>query len=99
MTRRACSQDPGAAPLTHPLMPGVRSAELWNEDWPRTLHDKQITGFSPLVCGMKSAPRIWATLDVGGEANWLSVVSGGAGRFLLVNDGRLRMVEMMGRWG
>jgi len=48
--------------LTHPLLPGVRSAEVWNRDWPRTLHDKQITGFSPLVCGMKSAPHVWRPL-------------------------------------
>ena len=87
--------------VTHPLMPGVRCAELWNPDWPRTLHDKQITGFSPLTCGMKAAPRVWATLDVGGEANWIEPVRGSDGEeFLLVNDGRLRLVALDGqvRW-
>ena len=30
--------------LTHTLVPGVRCDELWNRNWPRTLHDKHITG-------------------------------------------------------
>src|SRR5688500_1673649 len=25
---------------THPLMPGIRSSEMWNHDWGRTHHDK-----------------------------------------------------------
>lgn len=88
-------------PLTHPLMPGVRSSELWNTDWPRTLHDKQLSGFSPLTCGMETAPQVWATLNVGGEVHWLSAVSDSAGTTsLLVDDGRLRLVELDGqvRW-
>ena len=87
--------------LVHPLMPGVRSDEIWNRDWPRTLHDKQITGFSPLVCGMKEAPRVWATVDVGGELGWVAQVTGSDGsKLLLVNDGRLRGVTLSGevRW-
>jgi len=82
-------------------MPGVRSGELWNVDWPRTLHDKQITGFSPLTCGMKAAPRVWATVEVGGEANWVEQVTGSDGEgLLLVDDGRLRLVAFDGhvRW-
>ena len=100
MPGQAWGNEPEASNLTHPLLPGVRSAEVWNEDWPRTLHDKQITGFSPLVLGMQSAPRIWATLNVGGEANWLTSVNSAAGSALLVNDGRLRLVELDGtvRW-
>ena len=82
-------------------MPGVRCAELWNADWPRTLHDKQLTGFSPLTCGMKTSPRIWATIDVGGEVNWIERVNASRGEeLLLVNDGRLRLVSLHGevRW-
>ena len=44
-------------PFTHPLMPGIRCAEINCTDWPRTLHDKQLTGFSPLALGMSRAPR------------------------------------------
>jgi hypothetical protein len=60
--------------LTHPLLPGVRCSEIWNTDWPRTLHDKQLTGFSPLICGMKEAPTVWATIDVGGELSWVKQI-------------------------
>ena len=95
------AQAENTAPLTHPLLPGVRSPELWNTDWPRTLHDKQLTGFSPLTCGMKTAPQVWATLNVGGEAHWHTSVSGVDGEsLLLVDDGRLRLVDANGevRW-
>ena len=88
-------------PLVHPLMPGVRCAELWNPNWPRTLHDEQITGFSPLVCGMEKAPRVWATVEVGGELNWVrKVTCRDGGTRLLVDDGRLRLVGLDGevRW-
>lgn len=90
---------PAARPrLTHPLMPGVRCTELWNRDWPRTLHDKQLTGFSPLVCGMKRAPKVWASLDTGGELRWVRQVTTRTGeRVILVNDGRLRAVTPTGR--
>ena len=86
----------GDAPrLTHPLLPGVRSAEVWNPAWPRTLHDKQLTGFSPLLLGMKSAPREWATIPVGGELGWTRTVTANSGeRSLLVNDGGLRRVDL-----
>ena len=88
----------GAPRLTHPRMPGVRCAELWNRDWPRTLHDKQLTGFSPLTCNMKAAPRVWATLDVGGELSWTRQVTTRDGRtLLLLNDGRLRAVSEAGK--
>ena len=46
--------DPGSNE-THPLMPGIRSPEIRVTDWPRTLHDKQLTGFSPLTLGMPEA--------------------------------------------
>ena len=101
MPLRAQDRETSPARLTHPLLPGVRSAELWNADWPRTLHDKQLTGFSPLTCGMQTAPRVWATLDVGGEVHWLSATTGTEGEtFLLVDDGRLRLVGTDGqvRW-
>jgi len=88
-------------PLAHPLMPGVRCAELWNPAWPRALHDAQLSGFSPLICDMEAAPQVWATVDVGGELNWVEAVEDREGkRLLLVNDGRLRRVEEDGevRW-
>jgi len=82
---------------THPLMPGVRSDEVWSPDWPRVLHDRQLTGFSPLVCGMAEAPEVWATVEVGGELTWVRQVRTGDGEDrLLVNDGRLRLVSMAG---
>ncbi|SVE56093.1 uncharacterized protein METZ01_LOCUS508947, partial [marine metagenome] len=49
----------GKATDTHPLMAGIRCAEINQPDWPRTLHDKQLTGFSPLVLGMSRAPSVW----------------------------------------
>lgn len=89
-----------SSPLTHPLMPGIRSAELRNPDWPRVMHDKQITGFSPLVCDMAAPPRVWSTIDVGGELNWVTSVAAGDETMILVDDGRLRLVDLEGdvRW-
>ena len=97
-------------PDRHPLLPGVRSTEVWNPDWPRVLHDKQITGFSPLTCGMVSAPSVWSTVEVGGQLSWARVVprpagtrsgdASGAEPMILVDDGRLRAVtpEGQGLW-
>ena len=83
---------------THPLMPGVRTPELNNPDWPRTLHDGQITGFSPLTCRMSESPEIWATLNIGGEADWIEAVTRMDGSVsLLVCDSRLRLVSTDGR--
>ena len=79
---------------THPLMPGIRCEGINNTDWPRTLHDKQITGFSPLTCGMSQAPGIWKSIAIGGEVNWIEPVIRQDGRTqFLVEDGRLRLVN------
>jgi outer membrane protein assembly factor BamB len=79
---------------THPLMPGIRSDEIGVTDWSRTLHDKQLTGFSPLTLGMAEAPRVWQTIDVGGTATWVkSIVLNDDTEALLVNDGRLRLID------
>lgn len=89
--------EPGSSPNTHPLMPGVRTSELWNTDWPRTLHDKLATGFSPLVCGLSEAPQVLETIEFGGEVNWLRVErSAEHGDRLLVYDGRLRSIDAAG---
>jgi hypothetical protein len=78
-------------------MPGVRCAGINNPYWPRTLHDEQITGFSPLVCGMRSAPNVWASVDVGGELGAIDVVTMRDGRsMLLVRDAVLRLVSTAG---
>ena len=81
----------------HPLMPGVRSDEIADPDWPRTLHDKQLTGFSPLVLGMTEAPQIWATIPIGGDVGAVETVqrtNGTSG--LLINDGIWRFVNLDG---
>ena len=80
------------AQSTHPLMPGVRCDEILNKDWPRTLHDKHITGFSPLTLGMTESPRIWTTLHNGGELQWVRAVKVQGKTMLLVSDGRLRLI-------
>jgi hypothetical protein len=88
-------------PLTHPLMPGVRCAEINNPDWPRTLHDKQLTGFSPLTCGMSEAPVVWSALDVGGQLGWVEqLITANDETRLLVRDNRLRLLSLDGqvRW-
>ena len=82
---------------THPLMPGIRSAEIWNRDWPRVLHDKQITGFSPLPLGMREGPEEWREIEVGGEIGWIErVPMPGGGHGFLVADGRIRLVDATG---
>ncbi len=69
----------------HPLLPGVRSPEVWNKQWPSVLHDKLLTGFSPLKCGMKQAPRVWATIHPGGKAAYATFLpEGKSEQFLLV---------------
>lgn len=96
----ACAQTHKAQPsqpLTHPLLPGIRSSELSNEDWPRVYHDKQLTAFSPLTLGMTKAPATWTTMEVGGEVNWVKQVRTREGRaLLLINDGRIRAVTPEG---
>ncbi len=87
--------------LNHPLMPGVRCAEINNPDWPRTLHDKQLTGFSPLTCGMAEAPEVCTTIDLGGDLGWVEQVrTVDGGTMLLVRDSRMRFVSPDGdvRW-
>ena len=83
--------------MTHPLMPGVRCDEINNPNWPRTLHDKHITGFSPLTLGMTESPRIWATIEVGGAPQWIENVQVQGESRLLVYDGRLRLIGPNGR--
>lgn len=84
-------------PDTHPLLPGIRSPEVWNTNWPRTLHDKLATGFSPLVCDMKQAPQVWGEVPIPGQLDWVQVLSldSGAER-LLVSDGALRLLSPAG---
>jgi len=81
------------APDVHPLLPGLRSSELNNPAWPRTLHDELASGFSPLACGMSTAPEVWSRHDFGGHANWYRTLPqrGRADR-LLVCDRMLRLV-------
>lgn len=81
---------------THPLMPGIRSAEIQSTDWPRTLHDRQLTGFSPLVCGMSDAPSVWRTLATPGDCQWIRPVDTRRGAGFLVDDGRLRLFDVSG---
>ncbi len=83
---------------SHPLMPGIRNPDLNNPDWPRTHHDKLATGFSPLVCGMKSAPTEWAAVTLPGQLDWLKVLSSpGQDDLLLVNDDHLRLFTTAGK--
>ncbi|MBT3341558.1 MAG: PQQ-binding-like beta-propeller repeat protein [Gemmatimonadetes bacterium] len=79
---------------THPLMPGIRCAEINRSDWPRTLHDKQLTGFSPLNLGMSQAPAVWQEIDVPGEYRWIEDVETLAGPAFLVDDGRLCLYDV-----
>ncbi len=83
---------------THPLLPGIRSNEVNNPEWPRTLHDAQLTGFSPLTCGMTQAPKMWSSVRFGGKLNWLKVVRDSRGDDLcLVRDNQLRLISAAGR--
>jgi hypothetical protein len=87
----------GEPPTTHPLLPGLRSPDLQNPAWPRTLHDNMATGFSPLACGMNEAPQVWCMWDFGGTADWLHVLhEPNKSDRLLVYDGRLRLVDRDG---
>ena len=81
---------------THPLMPGIRCPGLNAEDWPRTLHDGQITGFSPLVCNMTDAPRVLDEIDVGGDYDWIELIVVAGVQRLLVCDGRIRLFTLQG---
>jgi len=81
---------------SHPLLPGIRSRELHNRDWPRTLHDGQITGFSPLKCNMSDSPDIWSSIEIGGEIGWIEQVIHLGEPVLLICDNRLRMVSLDG---
>ncbi len=82
---------------THPLMPGIRCPGLLDKDWPRPMHDKLATGFSPLTCGMKEAPTIWSRIKIPGQAAWLRVLShAGQPDRLLVCDSKLRMFSATG---
>ncbi|MDA0337030.1 MAG: PQQ-binding-like beta-propeller repeat protein, partial [bacterium] len=76
---------------THVLMPGIRCAEINSTAWPRTLHDKQLTGFSPLGLGMSDAPAVWQTIDVPGQYDWLRTVDAPSGPCFLIDDGRLSL--------
>ncbi|NKB66437.1 MAG: PQQ-binding-like beta-propeller repeat protein [Candidatus Latescibacteria bacterium] len=77
----------------HRLMPGIRSDEINNPNWSRTLHDKQLTGFSPLPLGMERGPQIWRSIEVPGQYNWVEGVATAAGAAFLVDDGRLALYE------
>jgi len=79
-------------------MPGIRAAELWDPVWPRTMHDRLATGFSPLTCGMQRAPVVWGTMAVVGTLNWLRVVRLADGSSaLLADDSRLRLISAAGK--
>ena len=82
---------------THPLMPGIRSAEINCPDWPRTLHDKQLTGFSPLVLGMTEAPDVWQSIAIPGVYHWVEAVETTTGPAFLVDDGRITLDGTDGR--
>lgn len=83
--------------ISHPLVPGIRNAEVNNPNWSRTHHDKLATGFSPLVCGMKTAPVVWSTIQIPGQVQWLRVLERPTeGDALLVNDNALRLISSHG---
>lgn len=84
--------------LEHPLLPGIRAAELHDPNWPRVFHDRLATAFSPLKCGMTAAPRVWSEIGVGGMVRWVRVIhSPGGDDSLLVDDGRLRLIAADGK--
>jgi hypothetical protein len=82
---------------THRLMPGLRSTDLRDGDWPRTMHDKLATGFSPLNCAMAQAPTVWSEVSVPGQFGSLQVLSRpGEDDRLLVSEAKLRMFSAAG---
>ena len=81
---------------THPLMPGIRMRELWDRNWPRPLHDRLATNFSPLVCNMKTTPEVWREISVDGSVEWAELIEKPTGVELLVRDGRLRLINAAG---
>ena len=97
----ACSRPATSADdkglLTHPLVPGLRSSELNDADWARPFHDRVGSGFSPLVCNIDSAPRVWSSIQTPGQLRWLTLLADARqGTRILVNDGRLRLVDVDG---
>jgi FG-GAP-like repeat len=83
--------------IEHPLLPGIRSVETHNPDWPRICHDKIATGFSPLVCGMAAAPIGWSKLEIPGRLEWVRALTVGTDYHLLVHDSALRLLTMEGK--
>ena len=98
LTQLAPSATAGEAkPSEHPLLPGIRSPEVWNPHWPTTAHDKLLTGFSPLKCGMKRAPVVLTTIHPGGAAAHAAFLADEHNEpFLLVQDAVLRRVDAQG---
>lgn len=94
-------QGPATANLhetTHKLMPGIVGRGINDPNWTRTQHDALATGFSPLICGMRKAPTVWAETKVAGSLNSLNPVCGPDDcNSLLVDDGRLRLVNSAGK--
>jgi hypothetical protein len=79
-------------------MPGIRSTGVRDPNWSRPWHDKLATGFSPLVCGMKTAPVVWSSIPILPQASSIRVVaSEGHDDQLLVSDDRLRLVTADGK--
>lgn len=58
---RPATSDDDKGLLTHPLVPGLHSSELHDTDWARPFHDRVGSGFSPLLCNIDSAPRVWSS--------------------------------------
>lgn len=86
-----------AKPPEHPLLAGIRSPEVWNPHWPSVAHDKLLTGFSPLECGMKRAPVVLATIHPGGVASYAAFLTDEHNEpFLLVQDAVLRRIDAQG---
>jgi len=82
---------------TNRLMPGIRSRDINDPAWPRTMHDRLATGFSPLACGMKEAPRVWSSVELGGQSASVHVLRAtDTEDQLLVDDGRLRLLSSSG---
>ena len=85
----------------HPLLPGVRDPRVNDPNWRRGLHDELATGFSPLSCGMRTAPQVaWAIPGVGQIRAVRTLRLPDGTDALLIDDGRLRLVDVAGhtRW-